>query len=255
MAKASPTRPAPKRPNSTGRSDIARSSRFLRAAVMISMVVAVVILLSLAFSSGARRGEESKPTPDASGSPEVPEVPAKGPAALLLSLDQEVPGFVVTEIGAQSVTDLATGAKDPAAERSRLESIGFREAAIAVGIKSPEAGGLIAGSDLVIQIVRFEDASGARAQSERDGTGALAADFGAASPGAIADSTLADGGFAFAASGPATPRGQSSIKGVALRQGAWTVSVVATSPPGANPATDELLNDLASRQAARLRGN
>lgn len=255
MTKASPTRPAPKRPNSTGRSDVARSSRFLRAAVMVSMVIAVVILLSLAFSGSPRNREEPNQPTSTPGSPGVPEVPVEGPAALLLSLDQEVPEIVVTEIGAQSVTDIATGAKDPDAERLRLESIGFRNAAIVVGIKSPEAGGLIAGSDLVIQIVRFEDANGARAQSERDGTGALAADFGAASPGVIADSALADGGFTFAAGGPATPRGQSSIKGVALRQGAWTVSVVATSPPGVRPATDELLNDLASRQAARLRGN
>lgn len=254
MAKASPRRPVSERIKSTGRSDLTRGSRLLRAAVMISMVIAVVILLSLAFSGDSKRGEESSGVPDVSAKQEVPDVPDTDPVALLLRLDEEVPGILVTEIGAQSITDIAAGAADPAAERLRLEVIGFREAAIVLGIKPPEAGGLLAGSDLVIQIVGFKDANGARAQSERDETGALAADFGAVSPGVIKDSSLADGGFSFTANGPETPRGQPSIKGVALRQGAWTVSVVATSPPGTEPAPDELLNDLASRQAARLRG-
>lgn len=221
---------------------------------MIAMVIAVVILLSLAFSGASRRDVESDTAPIGSESPSVPKAPGGGPAALLLDLGREVPGIVVTEIGAQNITDIAAGADDQEAERMRLEAIGFQEAAIVVGIKSPEAGGLLAGSDLVIQIVRFGDASGATAQSKRDGSGALAADFGAISPGTIASSALADGGFSFAASGPVTPRGQSSIKGVALRQGEWTISVVATSPPGSKPATDEAINDLATRQAQKLRG-
>ncbi|RIK10950.1 MAG: hypothetical protein DCC49_01720 [Acidobacteria bacterium] len=254
MKKASPPRPAPKRPKSAGSSGGDRGSRYLRAAVLVAMVISVVVLLSVAFSGGTNR--EGKPSPAGPGQSDAPGSPAgSGPAALLLDLAQEVPGIVITEIGAQSITDMATGAKDPVAERERLASIGFREAAIVVGIKSPEAGGLIAGSDLVIQIVHFGDASGARTQSERDGTGALAADFGAASPGAIEDSALADGGFTFDARGPATPRGESSIKGVAIRQGAWTISVVATSPSGVKPAPDELLSDLAVRQAAKLRGD
>lgn len=214
------------------------------------MTLAIFVLVSLALSNPYKARDEGDPRSEA----RVESLRPAGLASILLRLDHELPGMIVSKISDQTITDLASGSADPAAEQSRLEALQFEAAAIEVAFMTPEARGELGGSDVVIQVASFRSHEGAKEQWRHDRDGALARDFGAVKSEHVADLSTYDGGFEFIALGPETSRGQVIIRGVGIVQSRWTIAVVSSTPPGAEPVTTALLKELVGRQVEKLEG-
>lgn len=238
---------ADRRANRARRQDQARRLRLLRWSVGSAATFAIVILVSLAFSDPTPQGESPSSSPTGVGSR------PSGIVSRLVTPAEIGTGFVEVNAERQTITDLAVGVANPPQERERLAALGMREAAIAVDVKPPEAGGALAGGSITVQIVRFGSPAAVMVQLEHDRAGALAADFGIRSVDSTSDASVADGAFVLRGRGaPGSAGRPATVAAMDVAAGEWQVLVVSEAVPGSPAATDDELGAIAHAQIARL---
>lgn len=211
--------------------------RIIRAAVAITAIIAAVVLISLAFSSGRSR-RQAPP----SGPPPTSDAGIVG--RLILPSDVSS-GMALIKATPQRLIDIASGSTDPTAESQRLSSLGFEEAAIVQMFKPQEAGGALSNTALTSQIIRFKSPEGALRQLDHDRSGALAADFGIrkideSTPLKLGDSAVLIRGRPSGGSGD-----EPTIWALAAAKDEWESVVTVTS---ASPIPEDVILEIARRQ-------
>jgi hypothetical protein len=158
--------------------------RRLRAAVLVSGVIAGVISITIGISGISSDKGPTDPRNAQRSDRESPTPPATVAENAILTPSEIGNGFALVESGPQGVRELVS--RLPAdlgkKETERLLNLGFEQGALTIAYKPPLAPGPLTDTSVTVQILKFSTSEGASAQLSYDAQEGLAAGFGVRDP-------------------------------------------------------------------------
>lgn len=215
------------------------------------ILIAAAIIGAVAVVSFITYGRSKKDEPAPGPTPSSASRGLAGEVAdrVLLPEDLGVPGFVALDGATQTVTDVVARTQDPAAEKARLEGLGFIEAVMVQELKPNEAPGDLQGAAVTIQLMRFASPGGAQQQLVYDRDGALARDFSIPIVDKTEVSAIGDGGFVLRGRDPSPKGGEAFVDAVAFSWESWEAVLILVST---KPLPPDAVIEIAERQREKL---